>query len=307
MRSDKHTSQHRRRRVSILSAVTLALAGVVGTSTAAFADTDGVNHVYMNIDASGSESQQSSYGGLIDSLRRAVAHDWRNGVRQAQWGDHNGIIQLTLTHAEQGTLTLWIQPQNLYVLGFTNRDGDTWAFQDEGNNLFGRLRAMNINPGTERTLNFGGNYSSLSQAAGRGREAMSISYNDFWGSFSNLVSTTDPTGGAQQNVARSLMFMIQYTSEAGRFNDVYNLMSRITRSSQETQDGLSNFQQNLENNWAAISLYGARVTNDPTTPAQDIPQVANLSSFNDVSRLLAVAISQSWSRTDTGAYDRSEL
>jgi hypothetical protein len=103
-------------------------------------------------------------------------------------------------------------------------------------------------------LSFGGNYNSLTQAAGRGRETMPISYFDVWNAIFNLAY--EDTHNNQQGIARSLMLMIQFTSESARFNDVCGVMSDVMHSSGSSYPGLPMLQQQLENNWASISQFG---------------------------------------------------
>jgi hypothetical protein len=215
-----------------------------------------------------------------------------------------GLVRLTLTLPGSTDLSLWITPQDLYVRGFTNHYGFTFQFNDSDYNLLDaldRLRAASPQGGT--TLPFGSNYSSITNAAGRGRESTPFSYVSFWNAFLNLAYAQRPSSGEMQNIARSLMLMIQMTSEAARFNDVFGLAHDSMGFGHHA--GLPTFQQYLENSWAQISEYGLAVTQMPTTHPTTVtginPNTGNspstqgrpytLSSFSDVVRFLAVMTS----------------
>ena len=108
--------------------------------------------------------------------------------------------------------------------------------------------------------------------------------------------------GSTQNVARNLMLMIQFTSEAIRLNDGFGVMNDVTSNAGRSYPGLPLFQQYLENDWSSISNYGfARSTNPRThcltlqgiDPAQGNAPTGpgrryTLRNFNDVARFLAV-------------------
>lgn len=146
------------------------------------------------------------------SLRQAAGHNYRNNVMITQDTDttnelDEGLIRLTLWRNGQ-QLILWLTPTDLYERGFTNNNGVTFQFNDTDYKL---VNALNQIPNSgigvgHLTMSFGSNYNSMTQAAGRGRGEMPISWNDLTGSFDNLANTTNPYGANQQNVARSLMF-----------------------------------------------------------------------------------------------------
>ncbi|MFZ4841241.1 ribosome-inactivating family protein [Mycetocola saprophilus] len=280
-----------RRRGGILLTVLALILGLIATSlgagaTSARADTNGVTDVYMNLGANPSGDQGRQYSQFITSLRNAAGHQFRNGVYQSQYS-LGGLIRLTLTRGDD-RVVLWITPQDLYVRAFTNRYGQTFALNDMSD-IFGTMRAYNINPGAETILGFGGGYDSLRNTAGRGRESMPLSYYDLTGSIVNLARSTNPSGNSARDAARSLMMLIQYTSESARFNDVYGVMSDITRSNSHYA-GLPALQQALENSWGQMSTYAQNVTANPNTPGRDIAGVGHLGSFADVARYVALLV-----------------
>jgi Ribosome inactivating protein len=270
----------------------MALTGVmIGGAGAAQADVPSysITHVYINLGNAG-PSAQSQYSQLIGSLRAAAGQAYRDGVIATQYYNVNSLIRLSLAY-QNVHLDLLISPNDMYVRAFTNNVGQTFQFNDPDYNLEGVLQEIpNNGVSGISTLAFGSNYNSMAQAAGRQRDAMPISFNDLTGSVRNLANTTDPYGTNQQAVARSLMFMIQYTSEAARFNDVYGVMSAIMVNYNTVYHGLPTLQQYLENSWAAISGFGQRISANPSSAPLNVNGVGTLYSWSDVARYLALLL-----------------
>ncbi|MBB5637076.1 hypothetical protein HDE68_002989 [Pedobacter cryoconitis] len=212
-------------------------------------------------DHSGS-SMQSRYAQMINEIRNATGHTFRQTVLATQGNSNPGIIRIRFISGATQTL-LWISPQDLYVRGFTNVHGQTFQFNDPEYDLANQLRDLEYQAGTIRTLSYGSNYNELSgrDAANRGRGATPLNYNSFWNTFFNLAFMTDPTGPRTRESAQSLMTMIQITSEAVRFPDVYNVIYNAMGAG--TYTGLPAYQQVLENRWGAISEWAFTLNNNP--------------------------------------------
>lgn len=254
--------------VATLLAFALALTAGTGSASAAVGQNQ-IRHVYMNLANQGSSSQRDQYQGLIDSLRAASSQfdgSYRGNTRITQYSDQ-GLIRLSLNVSAGNTeASLWIDPSDLYVLGFSNRWGQTWQFNDNRVDLGARIAASGyaIN-GAVQTLFFGGAYTSLPASAGVTRGNFPHDYADVVGSVEQLANVTNPTGGQangsdQQWTARSLLLLIQFTSEAARFYDI-NGVFRTTMTGAFGGRGLTAYQQNLENAWSAASAYGYNLTN----------------------------------------------
>lgn len=266
----------------------LAFMGLSAAGSAAHADTPyrTITHVYMNITALPSQNQASQYSQLITSLRQASGHAFRNKVGATQTTGRS-LIRLSLTNGATN-LDLWLTPGDLYLRGFTNDNGLTFQFNDGDYNLLSAMYDLDaLPPGSGRTLGFGSNYNSMTQAAQRGRENTPLSFNDFWNSFYNLAYAGQD--GNQMYMARSLMLMIQLTSESARFNDVYGIGAHIMGSN-AYYPGLPLMQQYLENSWQRMSAFGYAVTQNPSTPPANITGVGTLYSWGDVARYLAMLI-----------------
>jgi Ribosome inactivating protein len=223
-----------------------------------------------------------------------------------------GLVRLDLSYGDT-TLQLWFTANNLYLRGFTDTNGNTYGFSDfnlqnymrytvspasQPNANAGLLPAA-ATGGAYITLPFASDYNDMVQAAQRGRDTMPISYNDLWGSWTNLANA----GGAvdSQAFARSLMFMIQFTSESARFNDVYGVMADIMGNFGREYNGLPAVQQELENNWSQISQYAINLRNG-TTPAPLYvgPNAGTLYWMGDVQARLAEGMGRPFDVSPTG-------
>ncbi|MGW2689847.1 ribosome-inactivating family protein [Streptomyces sp. NPDC001414] len=252
----------------------------------------------MNLSENGSNAQQSQYQGLIDSLRRASAGTtgpYRGSTYLSQYPDQ-GLIRLTLTRlSNSDEVSLWIDPVNLYVLGFTNRSNQTWQFNDNRFSLANRLSTSGFQPnGAVQTLPFGGNYLSLTASAGVNRGNFLHNYGDVIGSVSQLATVTNPTGGQangsnQQWTARSLLLLIQMTSESARLYDI-NGVFRTTMIGTNASPGITAYQSNLENGWGQASGYGQNVTNNPAVPGITTTGGVTWNSWADIAARIAILL-----------------
>jgi hypothetical protein len=309
-----------------IAALAMALTMFISGFGTARADTAqwSVRHVYMNLGSPG-QSQQSQYYGLIRSLRDAAGHAWRNNVQMTQLDDIHSLIRLDLTLAGR-TVQLWFTGNNLYLRGFTDPQGNTYSFNDY--DLQGAMRPASafssggdLLPQAARgrqyfVLPYGSDYNAMTQAAGRGRDAMPISWLALNQSFLSLANVPGTTNN--QSLARALMFMIQYTSESARFYDVYQVMYNVMGNvpglgdaglgQPARYDGLPAAGQEYENNWSQISQYAINLTNGRNPgPLYVGPSAGTLYNFNDVQNHLAEGIGMPSRVSTTGNYRHTEL
>jgi Ribosome inactivating protein len=308
--------------LGVVAALAITLTAFISGTGTAKADTNqwSVSHVYMGLGNGPSQTQQSQYYGLITSLRNAAGHAWRNNVQMTQLDAIHSLIRLDLTYAGT-TLQLWFTGNNLYLRGFTDTQGNTYSFDDY--DLQGAMRPASafsyggglLPTGAFYTLPYGSDYNSLVQQAGRGRESMPISWNDMWGSYSNLANADGANGASDvQNFARSLMFMVQFTSESARFYDVYGVMADLMLNyGTQVGDagyyyGLPAVQQELENSWSQISQYATNLSNNTNPPDLYVgPSTGTLTSFGDVQARLAEGIAIPTEVSTTGDWWHTEL
>ena len=271
-----------------------------------------IGHVWLNFGAVASQTQKSQYIAFIASLRRAVGYEFRNGVFATQ-NAGNELVRVDLTSPDGQTIWLWITPNNLYVRGVTAANGVmTYRFKDGDYFLSHAMNTLGNNgllpPGPFRsfgTLQFGSNYDSLRQAAGRGPETMPISIDDLIGSVNQLAALTGVVN--QQATARSLMFLIQFTSEAARFTDVAGVFEDVMGNPGQSYHGLPALQQEIENSWDQISRYAHAVTQNSSTLPLDVNGVEIFNNFGVVQRRLGILMGQTSFVNPTGDWRHTEL
>jgi hypothetical protein len=286
--------------LGLIAALAIALTTFISGIGTAKADTAqwSVSHVYMNIAVVPGNAAQSQYYGLIASLRAAAGHSYRQNVMMTQPDDIHSLIRLDLTVGPE-PLQLWFTGNNLYLRGFTDAFGNTYSFNDF--DLQGAMRPASAfssgggllppaaapNGGQYFVLPFGSDYTSMVQAANRSRDTMPISLFALNGAWGNLATA----GGAMQpqNFARSLMFMIQFTSESARFYDTYQVFASIFAPRPASIVGVPPAAQEFENNWSQISQYAIALTNGNTNPGPLYvgPSAGTLNNFSDVNAHLA--------------------
>ncbi|WP_338703369.1 ribosome-inactivating family protein [Streptomyces sp. Q6] len=239
-------------------AVTL-VALFAGVSPAKADTAEGrISHVWYNLYGTG-DTPASQYGGFISSLQNAAGHYWWNGIAATQTaGRGDSLIRADLNFNGE-ELRLWFTPNNLYLRGFTNHNGDTWQFADADYNLGEVMENLSHGPdggllpnlGQVQTLSYTSHYNDIVQATdGYSRGNLPYSYSLLYNHAYQLQY-----GGDGSSTAASLLFMIQYTSEAVRFWDVYGVMVDIMRNGNTYYPALPLRQQELENDWSQLSNY----------------------------------------------------
>jgi hypothetical protein len=270
--------------LGLIAALAIALTFISGIGTAK-ADTPSwrVSHVYMNIGPPGGNAHNAYYG-LIQSLRDAAGHPWVNNIEATQGGDNHSLIRLDLNAPTANgpvSIQLWFTANNLYLRGFTDGTGSLYYFNDY--DLRAAMQPASNFPATSRALlpaaatsngpsvilPYGSDYTSMVQAAQRNRSDMPISYEALGNAFLTLAAGAR---SGYQNLARALMFMIQYTSESARFYDVWQVMNNIMGTTPignvypPAYNGVPAAAQEYENNWSQISQYASTSQTARTRP-----------------------------------------
>ncbi|MGY4928405.1 ribosome-inactivating family protein [Streptomyces sp. 900105755] len=237
------------------------------------------------------------YGYLIDQIRNAAGHQFRNGVRLTQSND-GGLILAGLGYND-AVVDFWITPQDMYLQAFS-RNGVTYFFNDVPDDIRGRIMSHTAAAGDGRsqaTLPFGSNYNSMTAAAGRDRGAMPYNYNAITSAVEQLANV-NPNNIDRINTARSMMLMIQLFSESARFNLVtQTIRGSLTSGALNPDPGLPNDLQAHENRWAQMSAYMTAVSSNPNHPPLTIvggsPTGGDLvlNNFNDAAFYVALALS----------------
>ncbi|MFF3331342.1 ribosome-inactivating family protein [Streptomyces sp. NPDC002888] len=238
-------------------ALTLALsvgAGVLSPAQPAAATTGNgqVNHVWLDLGSSPGSNLRIAYSSFLASLRAAVGFS-AQGVEVTQNASENeGVVRVSLSADDDSgrrrAVDLWINPDNLYVIGFSPQAnaGVSYFFND-----------VHINaaiPTARQILPFGGNYNSIVARAGRNRSEMPVA---FWSVRQAILDLANQTAANShpQTTARALMLLIQFTSEAARFNDLEGVFRDAMFSWDSSRTGIPEWLQHMENNWGMISNF----------------------------------------------------
>jgi hypothetical protein len=289
--------------LALVLALAMAVAALVSVGSPARADTGGnsISHAFINLQDSPSATMQSQYRTFLQSIQNAAGHPFRGSVFQLQ-GPSNALLAVDVTSSAGNRVRLLLTPDNLYVRGFITMSGAIWQFNPGGDSYnLGMDITLLAAHGADlsligegdpnarafvQNLGFGSDYTSMTQAAGRTRQGMPISYNDIQGSVNQLATYN---GGNNQATARSLMFMIQFVSEATRINQVRGTM--LTAIGTTTRIvGLPVPQLSYENDWGQLSQYAIDVSNNSATAPRTIGSAGTLNNFGDVARFVATIL-----------------
>lgn len=278
------------RLIALLVALVAAVATFVTGVGTAQADTGNVHiaHVYVNMSAPYENQGQisSDWGTFLQSIRNAAGHWFRNESNITQ--DANAIphalirADLNVTNAagHQTELRLWFTPNNLYLRGFSTTSVDasapangnvTYYFNDSDFNLANEMNYLR-NSSPDRALlpqanyvrlPYAGTYTAMARPIDQGgpgvtRDNTQMSYSQLYDSVFQLAYLqrgTEQNGGTNfVTTARSLMRMIQITSEAARFRDVQGIVIQ-SMANHGMQYTMPLLQQELENDWRGLSRY----------------------------------------------------
>ncbi len=209
---------------------------------------------------------------MMRALRQAVGSRFRGDVLRT--ASSTRLLHMTLISKSGNSVTLWFSSNNLYLLGFSNGDGQPFRFND----------ALVAGP---VDLTFGGSYTRLERAAHIGREQITLSSQAFSDAIDRLSRTRDPRDNARAQ-AEALILMVTFTSEAARFWDIQALVQAALAG----QNGrLSTELLEYETHWEDVSYYALQVTNNSATLPLEVGQHGGtLSYWAQVAARLAVML-----------------
>ncbi|MFJ5218849.1 ribosome-inactivating family protein [Streptomyces sp. NPDC088354] len=290
-------------------ALFMAAAALAFAAGPAKADTPSgqISHVWLDISTGPSSNAVIQYSTFLASIRNAAGHSV-GGVYATQ-NAATSLVRADINVNGQ-SLRLWISPHNLYLRGFTNQAGVTFWFRpdsEENYNLpevmenlsrtAGSSAVLLPNLGTMQQLPYGADYNDVVSRTGNvngnpyDRSQLDAS---FYGSFGlnnsvyNLLYVNQ-NDQYSSTMARSLLFLIQFTSEAARFNDVEGSFRGVMSGTQRV--GIPAAQQELEGHWRAISdSLNRAFANQGFPPVYVGPHVGTLYSATDATRYLRMGL-----------------
>ncbi|MEU4338630.1 ribosome-inactivating family protein [Micromonospora lupini] len=302
--------------IAAFAVITASLAVAVGISSPASATVPRFNLATVRFDlADPSDLNRISYSNFLGSVRAYAGGgpDVGNVYMTQPRGDMshpNGLIMLIMSAPnEQGgtnTVLLWMNPNDLYIMGFTNQAGTTYAFNDQaavlrnvlsetGGGVYGTAGIPSWVNRDPISLAFGGTYGSLSRPenANRSLEDIQFGWFDIQAAIQRLGTVTSPGAASQRQwVARSLQTIIQFTSEAARFNDVMG-MWRSAMTNYEQRTPLTARWHDLETDWSSMSRYLHYLTDNPnaTDPGHNVGgSFGTIHGAAEVSRYLLMGL-----------------
>lgn len=199
-----------------------------------------------------------------------------NGILQTNVFDTSGnivILNINIPSSTPGyparTVSFYISPANLYLLGFANSSGNIYAFSDQVDNLNTRYPGHTIS-----SLGYGSSYGSI----GDTRATTLFTHQ---GILTSLLNLSRYQSG--NDVSGDLIRMTQWISEAMRFRRIQRTMSELMRNSGQGSI-LNPTEIALENNWGFVStqVINANSNGSFQTPAQ----INNTLTINSVNQAL---------------------
>ncbi|WP_433171685.1 ribosome-inactivating family protein [Actinoallomurus sp. CA-150999] len=108
----------------------------------------------------------------------------------------------------------------------------------------------------------------------------------------NALATLRTTRLPDQNpdVARALLFFIQYVSEAARFRPVAAGMTRLMTDRRNEAPGLPDGLQELENDWSALSRYAYEWRNGNPPPLYVGPAFGRIGSYQQLRQVVMLLL-----------------
>lgn len=264
----------------------------------------------------GADFVASRYNNMINELRTAAGHNFRNGV-DITTTDTEGIVVLRATAVTFGphvrTVRLYFTAADMYLRGWYP-EGRGQLFQLQGYDL-ARLQGYDLarrlgvgddtGPGSGGnqpddpvqsaqvvTAGFDGTYGQLQRNANIDRAQLHYSAHAIANALMTLHNTPVDGGaiGDPRAVAQALLTMITTTSEAARFGGIAGTITAAMRGNTTTQMDTTNTQ--LTNNWDALSTYVRNITNNPNADPNGIDlglPIGRITSFDQARHYLALA------------------
>ncbi|MEV5516269.1 ribosome-inactivating family protein [Streptomyces flaveolus] len=233
---------------------------------------------------------QGRYNAAISQIRLAAGEEIRDNVWLSPGTALSaGLIELRLWDRDRPTpahmLTLFINPQNLYIGGFQSRGGPM-LFADASRNVRDEVARAH---GPVYFLNMNGSYDSLGRAMGEGRdEPETMNIDALFGSAARLngqYTSTVNNLENRANVATDMFRMIGAFAEAVRFPRFRDSFG--AGLNRQTVTVINPFLQTLRNEWGHMSDWTRQFLNFPNnTQPRYFQGIGTLRGWSDVTNWL---------------------
>ena len=222
-----------------LLAVLEATFGIAALPASAEVGPHQTHRVELHLTEHPSITMLNRYSDFINNIRDTVRA--RGSAFPETTRRNEGLIEAILVLPNTERVSIFINPGNLYVVGYTtSRANRTWRFSDQNFN--------DVSTPNQRSLGYGGTYISLETQAHRGRERIPISHGAVYGAVRTLVNLG--TSAPHNAPAQPLQTLIAAISEAVRFYDIYGVYAAAMNNHPRTTPG---WVVELENAWGHLS------------------------------------------------------
>ncbi|WSQ14978.1 ribosome-inactivating family protein [Streptomyces sp. NBC_01231] len=321
------TERRNLKRISVLAAVpAVALATVASGAEQATADTqrtaaaavrpaadepptppyevvprENINEVNMfagNADEQASPLLAAQYDRMINSFRAATGPIYRQNVRATTTDEHR-LVRMRVWRNGSTPVDLIYTADDMYLRGWVvNHPGEPSMLYtlagDHNNRPFDLGQETGWNPVNVVRTGVPEDYNRLRNLANPSSDSSDY-YQPTFGreNFNNALATLDRAQpnqfprGDQSRVARALLNLTTFTSEAARYSTISAEIHEALATESTTQLSLRN--RSLINKWDKMSDYIIDVTNHTNEPPRHInPYVGTMESFDEARHYAAV-------------------
>ncbi|MER6563763.1 ribosome-inactivating family protein [Streptomyces sp. NPDC001027] len=244
----------------------------------------------------------SAYNKMIDQVRQRATGGrvLRDGVLQTDPSTTDTFSinvrnpDVPSSQTDGQGFRLIMRARDLFVIGWVtqNVNGDAQVIFLKGDDD-GYRGADSNNPLPFEEAPFGGNYTELEAAAGRGRTGIEANSSSWATAFRNMRSSTD-----QRSVAQALLMFIPAIAEGARFDPIQTGFAPSFNSNNGGSHTINSAEADLMNSWSDASKQMVDSLNngtpinfrvdDPATPEVDF----EANSLTALAGILAIALLQ---------------
>jgi hypothetical protein len=208
----------------------------------------------LTLDTEYNTDNTQRYQDVITQLRQAAGQIWTSGdVYRTQTGPAGLIALRILQQDGREQVTLYLNPNNLYIGGFRTRSGELYAFSDASPNVRNEMSRG----GPLNILDFGGSYTGLrrviNQSEGYGEPR--------YANLDVMSTAAESLGGvpdryARKTIAVTMMFFTGAFSEGARFTVYRDAYSHVMNGHNTLLTEISNNTlQQLRAHWPGLSRW----------------------------------------------------
>jgi hypothetical protein len=253
--------------------------------------------LWFTIDTTyGHRNNTQRYQDVIMKLRQASGHLWASGDVYATQTSPAGLIALRLLdHGGREMVTVYFNPQNMYLGGFRAQNGYLYAFADASENV----RDEMARGGPVNLLPFGGSYDDLRdeiKSNNTAGEPAAANLETMYFAANALGETPNPDAAHsyyRSTIASSMMFFIGAFSEGARFTDFRDVYSQVFNGYNIELTTVSDiYLQSLRADWSQMSRWVQEVVNGTNPGPHFLNNVGYYYTYADAHRHLRLILTR---------------